>query len=428
MLRERTVNSLENRRQASSPNVSPRVTDAYDRVVNSELAALLVGLIGAAMGAATVLAWRMSKTQQPTVPPVQGPAVPPAVSSVLSALGSSAVVVGPDDVVLKASAPAYSLGIVRGNRLVAGALLALVQQVRRDGETREAEFVIARSRGRDQVHVAARVAALESRMVLALVDDRTRERRLETIRRDFVVNVSHELKTPIGAIALLAEAVDEAADDPAAVHRFAGRMRDESERLTRLVKQIIELSRLQGDDPPEQPAIVNVDAVLERALDRSRVDAQAEQITLERAGEHGLEVLGSGEQILSAIGNLVENAVAYSPEGSRVVLTARAEGSMVLLTVSDQGIGIPPTEIDRIFERFYRVDPARARTTGGTGLGLSIVKHVAATHGGEVKVWSVQGEGSSFTMALPSRIQQPVHTADPLPATERVSEPEEATS
>jgi two-component system sensor histidine kinase SenX3 len=398
--------------------------------VNSELAALLVGLLGAAMGAATVFAWRMSEVQQRTVPPAPAPAVPPAVSSVLSALRSSAVVVGPDDVVLKASAPAYSLGIVRGDRLVVDALLSLVQQVRRDGEIREEEFVLAKSGGRAPLHVAARVAPLDSRMVLALVDDRTRERRLEAIRRDFVVNVSHELKTPIGAIALLAEAVDEAADDPAAVQRFAGRMRDESERLTRLVKQIIELSRLQGDDPLEEPTVVNVDAVLERALDRSRVDAQTEQIELERAGERGLEVLGSGEQILSAVGNLVENAVAYSPEGSRVVVTARADGSMVLLTVSDQGIGIPATEIDRIFERFYRVDPARARTTGGTGLGLSIVKHVAATHGGEVKVWSVQGQGSSFTMVLPSAAPGPAtQSALPLPTTDqRFSQREEAKS
>jgi two-component system sensor histidine kinase SenX3 len=400
--------------------------------VDSTVAALLVGLLGAALGGASVLAWRMSEGEQRTVPPAPVAAVPPAVTSVLSALRSSAVVVGPDDVVLKASAPAYSLGIVRGNRLAVDALLALVQQVRRDGEIREEEFVLAKSRRRSPLHVLARVAPLDNRMVLALVDDRTRERRVEAIRRDFVVNVSHELKTPIGAIALLAEAVGEAADDPAAVHRFAGRMRSESERLTRLVKQIIELSRLQGDDPLEGPAVVNVDAVLERALDRSRVDAQAKQIEMERAGEQGLEILGGGEQILSAVGNLVENAVAYSPEGSRVVVTARAEGSMVLLTVSDQGIGIAPTEIDRIFERFYRVDPARARTTGGTGLGLSIVKHVAATHGGEVKVWSVQGEGSSFTLALPSRVERssgrPSETAIPAPTAQRISQPEEATS
>jgi two-component system sensor histidine kinase SenX3 len=400
--------------------------------VDSTVAALLVGLLGAVLGGASVLAWRMSEAEQRTVPPAPVAAVPPAVTSVLSALRSSAVVVGPDDVVLKASAPAYSLGIVRGNRLAVDALLALVQQVRRDGEIREEEFVLAKSRRRSPLHVLARVAPLDNRMVLALVDDRTRERRVEAIRRDFVVNVSHELKTPIGAIALLAEAVGEAADDPAAVHRFAGRMRSESERLTRLVKQIIELSRLQGDDPLEGPAVVNVDAVLERALDRSRVDAQAKQIEMERAGEQGLEILGGGEQILSAVGNLVENAVAYSPEGSRVVVTARAEGSMVLLTVSDQGIGIAPTEIDRIFERFYRVDPARARTTGGTGLGLSIVKHVAATHGGEVKVWSVQGEGSSFTLALPSRVERssgrPSETAIPAPTAQRISQPEEATS
>jgi two-component system sensor histidine kinase SenX3 len=432
MLRERTVNSRKSRTSPALAEASQRVTDAYDHGVDSTVAALLAGLLGAAVGAASVLAWRLSEAEQRAVPPAPDAPVAPAVTSVLAALRSSAVVVGPDDVVLKASAPAYALGIVRGNRLAVDALLALVQQVRRDGEIREEEFVLTRSRGRSQHHVAARVAPLGSRMILALVDDRTRERRLEAIRRDFVVNVSHELKTPIGAIALLAEAVGEAADDPAAVHRFAGRMRNESERLTRLVQQIIELSRLQGDDPLEEPAVVSVDAVLERSLDRSRVDAQAKEISLERAGEHGLEVLGSGEQILSAIGNLVENAVAYSPEGSRVVVTAHNDGSMVLLTVSDQGVGIAPTEIDRIFERFYRVDPARARTTGGTGLGLSIVKHVAATHGGDVKVWSVQGEGSSFTLSLPSRIDRPTRgsapNAVPASTTDRISQPEEATS
>ena len=244
-----------------------------------------------------------------------------------------------------------------------------------------------------------------SRLVLVLVEDRTRERRVEAIRRDFVANVSHELKTPVGALNLLAEAVAEAADDPEAVQRFSARMRTESERLTRLVQQIIELSRLQGDDPLDEVDPVSVDAIAERAIDRVGVDAADKGIELTFAGEHGFQVLGNGEQLVVALGNLVENAVAYSPDGTEVTVSAPATNeSMVDLVVTDQGVGIPADELDRIFERFYRVDPARARSTGGTGLGLSIVKHVAATHGGEVRVWSVEGEGSTFTLiACPGR-------------------------
>jgi two-component system sensor histidine kinase SenX3 len=256
-------------------------------------------------------------------------------------------------------------------------------------------------------HVTARVAPLSSQLVLALVEDRTRERRVESIRRDFVANVSHELKTPVGAIKLLAEAVLDAADDPEAVQRFAGRMQTESDRLSRLVQQIIELSRLQGDDPLDQPQPVDVDKVLLRAIDENATDAQARQIELFQDGTPALELLGDREQVAVAVSNLVANAIAYSPEGSRVVVAARADDDWVHLTVTDQGIGIPPEEVDRIFERFYRVDPARHRSTGGTGLGLSIVKHVAATHGGEVTVWSVEGQGSTFTLTLPRKPGSP---------------------
>jgi len=251
------------------------------------------------------------------------------------------------------------------------------------------------------------------------VEDRTRERRVEAIRRDFVANVSHELKTPVGALNLLAEAVQEAADDPEAVTRFAGRMQTESARLTRLVQQIIELSRLQGDDPLYEPQTVDVDAVISRSIDQSTIDAQSKQISVVHDGEHGLQILGNGDEVALALGNLVANAVAYSPNGSRVVVAARTDDLMVDLTVTDQGIGIPASEIERIFERFYRVDPARHRSTGGTGLGLSIVKHVAASHGGEVRVWSVEGQGSTFTLALPRRVSDgatpPLQSSAPEP-------------
>ena len=263
-----------------------------------------------------------------------------------------------------------------------------------------------RAPGGQQRHVTARVAPLGSRLVLALVEDRTRERRVEAIRRDFVANVSHELKTPVGAIRLLAEAVHDASDDPEAVERFAGRMLKESDRLSKLVQQIIELSRLQGDDPLEMPELVSVDEILSTAIDTSAIDAQAKGISVVSAGESGLEVRGNHEQIAVAVGNLVANAVAYSTPRSSVMVSAKANGPNVDISVTDQGIGIPANEIERIFERFYRVDPARHRSTGGTGLGLSIVKHVAATHGGEVRVWSVEGQGSTFTLTLPRTDQE----------------------
>jgi two-component system, OmpR family, sensor histidine kinase SenX3 len=367
-------------------------------------ASLALGiLIGLALGALSVLAFRLSERRQHTVPPQAQPVVPPGVGAVLSVLRSSAVVVDTDGTVLKASAPAHAMGLVRGNQLVVEELADIVGQVRRDGQIRERDLVLPRT-GRigPLTHVAARVAPLGSRLVLALVEDQTRERRVEAIRRDFVANVSHELKTPVGALSLLAEAVGEASDDPEAVVRFAGRMHTESQRLTRLVQQIIELSRLQGDDPIDSGVAVDLDGVIDAAIDRCRVDAEEKGIRVVRSGERGRRVLGNEAQIELALGNLVENAVVYSPERTRVVVAARDVEGDVELSVTDQGVGIPEDELDRIFERFYRIDPARARSTGGTGLGLSIVKHVAASHGGEVRVWSIEGEGSTFTLCLPS--------------------------
>jgi two-component system sensor histidine kinase SenX3 len=365
--------------------------------------ALLFALLGAVLGAGVVLAWRISESQnRPEVAAISLP-LPPGIAAVLSVLRSSALVVDSSEQVLKASAPAIAMGLVRDRRIAVRELAELVRQVRRDGQIRETEIVMQRAPGTPPRHVSARVAPLSSQLVLALVEDRTREHRVESIRRDFVANVSHELKTPVGAIRLLSDAVIDAADDPEAVQRFAGRMHTESERLARLVQQIIELSRLQGDDPLDEPLPVVVDDILKRAIDENLTDAAASEIELVRDGEEGLVLLGNREQVAVAVGNLVANAVAYSPAGSTVVVGAKGGETTVDITVTDQGIGIPATEIDRIFERFYRVDPARHRSTGGTGLGLSIVKHVAASHGGDVRVWSVEGQGSTFTLTLPRK-------------------------
>jgi two-component system sensor histidine kinase SenX3 len=362
----------------------------------------LAGLVGLATGAAVVFAFGYSERQQARVAPEPPPLVPPGVTAVLSVLRSSAVVLDEGDRVVRASAAAHAFGIVRGDRLVPAELLEMAGLVRRDGEIRQADLELPRGPlGNETLLVSARVAPLGTRLVLVLVEDRTETRRIDAVRRDFVANVSHELKTPVGALALLAEAVLGASDDPDAVRRFAGRMQQEATRLSGLVQELIDLSRLQGDDPLSKAKPVAVDDIILEALDRSRSLADTRQIELVSGGEQGLRVLGDEQQLAMALGNLVENAVNYSPSDTRVAVGVRHHGDLVEIAVSDQGIGIPERELERIFERFYRVDPARSRATGGTGLGLSIVKHVAANHGGEVSVWSIEGSGSTFTLRLP---------------------------
>ena len=343
------------------------------------------------------------------------PALPPGVSSVLSVLSSSAVVLDSEDRVLQASAAARTYGLVEGDQLVVQELLALARQVRRNGEIREGEMEVSTSGAHPRTtSFAVRVAPLDAAvgdggLVLLLVEDQTESRRVEEVRRDFVANTSHELKTPVGALALLAETVEDAADDPDAVRRFAGRMRQEASRLTNLVQDMITLSRIQAAEPVPDPLPVELDAVVAEALDRCRMKASARGIELVSTGAHGLSVMGDEDLLVTALRNLLENAVAYSPDQTRVdVSTRRVTSNAVEISVSDQGIGIPERDLERIFERFYRVDPARSRATGGTGLGLAIVKHVTAAHSGKVTVLSTEGAGSTFTLRLPLRLSAAV--------------------
>lgn len=224
------------------------------------------------------------------------------------------------------------------------------------------------------------------------------------MRRDFVANVSHELKTPVGAIQLLAETVEAGADDPDFVRDYSGRMRKEARRLGVLVQEIIELTRLQEGDALAEPEVVDVDDVVAEAVDRVRVEADGRQITLVAGGTKGLRVRGDAALITTAVRNLLDNAIRYSEPRTRVSVGVSLDAEdpdIVRIAVVDQGIGIPKEEQERVFERFYRVDKARSRATGGTGLGLSIVKHVAADHGGTVELWSAPGRGSTFTLVLP---------------------------
>jgi two-component system, OmpR family, sensor histidine kinase SenX3 len=346
---------------------------------------------------------RLRAAQQPA-------RLPPGIASVLSVLSSSAVVLDSNDRVLRASAAARAFGLVKGDRLMVTELAALARQVRRDGEIREGEFEVPVPRlGGRTTSFAVRVAPLGATiggggLVLLLAEDQTESRRVDEVKRDFVANTSHELKTPVGALALLAETIEDAADDAEAVRRFASKMRQEAQRLTNLVQDLITLSRIQAVEPVPDPRPVALDTVVAEAVDRCRMRANARGITLASVGSRGLSVLGDEDLLVTALRNLLENAVAYSPEKTRVVITTRKtpEGHAEL-SVADQGIGIPERDLERIFERFYRVDPARSRATGGTGLGLAIVKHVMAAHNGKVTVRSVEGAGSTFTLSIPLR-------------------------
>ncbi|MFF8596590.1 sensor histidine kinase [Streptomyces sp. NPDC015220] len=394
--------------------------------VNAAVAAA-AAIAGVLTGVIAMLAFRFSEREQkrPTRTSLHTDAVlPPGVDTVLSVLRSSAVVLDEADAVVKASSAAYALGLVRGGKLSVEPMLQMARDTRRDGEIRQVELDLPRrGTGRGEaLAVSARVAPLGSRLVLLLVEDLTEARRIEAVRRDFVANVSHELKTPVGALSLLSEAVMDASDDPEAVQRFAGRMQIEATRLTSLVQELIDLSRVQNDDPLEDAEPVRVDELVAEAIDRCRHQAGTKQITMatnvwapegldqgaggRRAGSPAeLHVWGNRGQLAAALGNLVENAVNYSPPRTRVGIAARRMtvpgGDLIEIAVTDQGIGISDKDKERIFERFYRVDPARSRATGGTGLGLAIVKHVVASHGGEVTVWSAEGQGSTFTLRLP---------------------------
>ena len=378
------------------------------------LLGLLVGLVlGAALVAVVRRAPPVRLSDDRYLPLENDPDEPPSSVDVIEALPVAVAVLDGDDDVVLANRTAVELGMVRGDRLVVAELRRLVRETRLDGAAREAEVDV------DVPRLARLPEAVRVRMapvgrgghVALLLEDVTEARRVEAVRRDFVANVSHELKTPVGAMSLLAEALGDAAGDPVAVRRFAWQVQREAGRLARLVQELLDLSRLQGADPLPEPEPVSVDRVVAEAVDRARTAAAAAGIRVVRGGARGLTVLGSETQLVTALGNLIENAVHYSPDGTQVAVAVREGDGAVELSVTDEGIGIADKDLERVFERFYRADPARSRATGGTGLGLAIVKHVATNHGGEVRVWSVEGSGSTFTLRLPAGDARGGHAA-----------------
>ncbi len=321
----------------------------------------------------------------------------------LNSLEGESLIVVPADQVVFQSQGASAFGLIKDERITSEELMALIRVVRRTKESQRGTLELARGPiGAGKRELKVSVNSLDDEgMVLVLLSDESEARRIDAVRRDFVANVSHELKTPIGALGLLSEAILGAKDQPDAVVKFASRMQNEAKRLTELVQEIIDLSRLQSSDPLQKAVAVEINDVVREAVDQAQFSSEQRGISVEIGELQDATVIGDREQLITAVHNLVENAVNYSPEQTKASIVTKRNGNLVEVSVTDQGIGIAESELNRIFERFYRVDPARSRLTGGTGLGLSIVKHVAQNHGGDVKVWSKLGVGSTFTLQLP---------------------------
>jgi two-component system sensor histidine kinase SenX3 len=361
---------------------------------------------------------------------------PHVVHRMIEAMPNALIVCSSQGLVSYLSPGAAQLGLIDRDRLAAPELMDLLAQVDSDGVLRERELTTGA--GEQATHTRVRIGAIDDDAYAVFLDDVSEQRRFEEVRRDFVTNVSHELKTPSGAIALLAETISDAADDPDAVRYFAGRITKESERLNQLVRHLIDLQRVQDMSAMQATQRVDALAAVREAIELNATSAQERQIDVRltvdgqmhqmpqmhpsASSDSRFEVLADRESLTTAVRNLVENAIRYSPQhGSVVVVLERAGDTApidaasthaasthavpthaVRIRVVDQGIGIPKDAQARVFERFYRVDAARSRATGGSGLGLSIAKHGIEEHGGSLSMWSHEGFGSTFTIELPA--------------------------
>jgi len=320
---------------------------------------------------------------------------------VLEALQTAAVVVDDSNVMVQATTAAEEFGLQRERALIELELLSLIDLARSTKSSQRVEGAINVGGRAAKVWVLATAAPLGSGYVILTLEDRTEARRLDETRRDFVANISHELKTPIGAIGLLAETLQGATDDPEAVLKFASSLQREASRLGHIVQEIIELSRLQAATEVKNSAECRLADLISDSLERVRILADSKNMRLVADLDDSILIEVSFEQIATAITNLFENAINYSDPGGQVGISLKRIDNFAEIVVTDSGVGIALEDQARIFERFYRVDPSRSRETGGTGLGLAIVKHIALNHGGEISVFSKPGLGSTFTLTLP---------------------------
>lgn len=368
------------------------------------LTAVLALVVGLGVGAAVAL--RISTDRHRRAADEAGMTVSQMLSHIVSLSPVGIAVVDMFNDVVYCNIRAGELGIVR-DRLLDDRAWQAAEQVFATGQDVEVNLSPRKVThpGRSGLSVRGKVRLLaddDGRFAVVYADDQSEHARMEATRRDFVANVSHELKTPVGAMGVLAEALLASADDPDTVRRFADKMVAESQRLADMVGELIELSRLQGGERLPDLEAVNVDAVVSEALSRHKVAADNADISITTDAPTGYRVLGDESLLVTAIANLVSNAIAYSPNGSGVSISRRRRGGSVEIAVTDRGIGIAKADQERVFERFFRVNKARSRATGGTGLGLAIVKHVAANHNGTIRLWSQPGTGSTFTLSIPA--------------------------
>jgi two-component system sensor histidine kinase SenX3 len=369
-------------------------------IVNSfDVVTIMLGGV-VALGVGLAIGWFLGRQNKSANEP-EPDSFPDLVADVLELMGSVGIVVDGSNKVVGTNSWAESFGLVARGFLVHSELVDLVKRARSGSEIESFEGVLRVGLAQEKVSVSAKSKLVEGDYVVLVLEDRTSDIRLDKTRRDFIENISHELKTPIGAIALLSEAIQEAGDDRAAVTKFASSLNKESSRLTFLVQDIIKLSRLQSEEVIADAELVDLNEVVVEAIDRNEQLAAKRKIRLVSEQVPALDVFGNREMLITAVKNLVENAITYSDQGTSVGIGCSAKDSIAEIAVTDSGAGISPENQQRIFERFYRADPSRSRDTGGTGLGLSIVKHVAKIHRGEVKLFSQVGVGSTFTLRIP---------------------------
>jgi len=366
--------------------------------------ALLALAVGAVFG--IVLAPRLAERRRRRSVEQDGITVSEMLQRIVSLAPVGIVVVDTYRDVVYTNDRARELGLVR-DRLLDDRAWTAAERTLATGEDVEVDLAPVKrlNPGRPGLSVRGHVRLLtedDRRFAVVYVDDQSEHARMEATRRDFVANVSHELKTPVGAMGVLAEALLASTDEAETVGRFAEMMVTESNRLANMVGELIELSRLQGAEPLPDLESVDVDTVVGEALSRYKVAADNADIAVTTDAPTGYRVLGDQPLLVSALANLVSNAIAYSPNGSPVSISRRRRGDNVEIAVTDRGIGIARADQERVFERFFRVDKARSRATGGTGLGLAIVKHVAANHNGSIRLWSQPGTGSTFTLSIPA--------------------------
>ncbi|KAA0022340.1 sensor histidine kinase [Antrihabitans cavernicola] len=386
-------------------------------VVQAVLLAIVAALVG--LGVGGLLIPYMNTRQSVRRQAQSGLTMSQVLDLIVLASESGIAVVDKHRDVVLFNPRAEELSVVK-NRQLDERAWAAAEKVLTTGNTVECDLSTKKIQGgRDRIAVrgVARLLSREdTRFVVIFADDDSETVRMEATRRDFVANVSHELKTPVGAMGLLAEALLESADDPDSVRHFGERVLAESVRLGNMVSELIALSRLQGAEKLPDMEVVAVDEIVAEAVDRSRTTAEAADITVNTDHPSGLEVIGDKTLLVTALSNLVENAIAYSPKGSQVSVSRSIRAGKVAIAVTDRGIGIAKEDQERVFERFFRVDKARSRATGGTGLGLAIAKHVAANHNGAISLWSKIGTGSTFTLRIPAYLEtdheEPLHHRD----------------